>query len=139
MIVLFNTHLVVKDMPGINHYYPSPWLRSEDLDGATVVTITKVQDEKFPGQRGEPDQVKPVLYFRELGKGMIVNKTNFMALCKITGRSNTEGWIGTNIQLRVEQVPAFGEVVDAIRIHPAPKSRRFEGDDDLPNWVTDPS
>jgi hypothetical protein len=128
----------MREMGSLKDYYPSPWLRSEDLDGPTVVTIKHVRDEKFPGQRGEPDQVKPVLFFRELGKGMIVNKTNYMAISKITGKSNTDDWVGATIQLRVEQVPAFGEVVDAIRIRPVPRTGRFEGEDDLPDWVTDP-
>ena len=124
-------------MGGINDYFPSSWLRSEDLDGPTIVTIIQVRDVKFPGQRGEGDQVKPVLVFREFERGMVVNKTNFLALTKITGKSSTEEWVGFQVQLRVERVPAFGDVVDAIRIRPVPGTHRIEGDDDLPNWVTD--
>jgi hypothetical protein len=122
-------------MGNINQYFPSQWLRSEDLNGPSVVTIIQVRDVKFPGQRGESDQIKPVLVFRELEKDMIVNKTNFQALARITGRDSTEEWIGSKIQLRVEQVSAFGDVVDAIRIRPVPKAARTEVDDDYPDWV----
>lgn len=124
-------------MGGINDYFPSSWLRSEDLDGPTIVTIIQVRDVKFPGQRGEADQVKPVLVLREFERGMVINKTNFLALTKITGKSSTEEWVGFQVQLRVERVPAFGDVVDAIRIRPVPRTPRIEDDDDLPNWVTD--
>lgn len=124
-------------MGNINQYFPSQWLRSEDLNGPSVVTIIQVRDVKFPGQRGESDQVKPVLVFQELEKDMIVNKTNFQALSKITGRDSTEEWIGSKVQLRVEQVNAFGDVVDAIRIRPAPRAPRVEVDDEYPDWVTE--
>lgn len=117
-------------MGKMNDYYPSAWLRSDDIDGPTIVTIAQVRDEKFPGQRGESDQVKPVLFFREFRKGMIVNKTNFLTLSKITGKSDTEEWVGIQIQLRVEQVPAFGEVVDAIRIRPVTKTVSCDRDND---------
>jgi hypothetical protein len=125
-------------MGNMNDYYPSPWLRAEDLDGAAVMTIRQVKDEEFPGQRGESDQIRPVVFFKEHDKGLILNKTNFVAMTKITGQSNTERWIGTRIQLRVQQVPAFGEVVDSIRVYPSPTTRRHEGGDEEPDWVTDP-
>ena len=126
-------------MPNLHDYFPSTWLKSEDLDGPTIVTIKQVYEERFPGKRGEPDQVKPVLRFRELEKDMVLNRTNFQTLVEITGKGDSDHWVGAVVQLRVERVQAFGDLVDAIRIHSAPRSRRYEGEDDAPDWVTDPA
>jgi hypothetical protein len=126
-------------MGNMQDYFPSTWLKSEDLDGPTIVTIKQVYEERFPGKRGEQDQLKPVLRFKELEKAMVLNRTNFQTLVEISGKSDSDHWIGVGVQLRVERVQAFGDLVDAIRIHPAPRSRRYEGGNDAPDWVTDPA
>ena len=125
-------------MPNMQDYFPSTWLKSEDLDGPTIVTIKQVYEERFPGKRGEADQLKPVLRFQEREKDMVLNRTNFQTLVEITGKSDSDHWVGAVVQLRVERVQAFGDLVDAIRIHPAPRGRRYEGGGDEPDWVTDP-
>ena len=126
-------------MGKMNDYFPSPYLKAEDLDGPVVATIKGVRDENFTGQRGEPDAVKPVVFFREHPKGMIINRTNYKAIIEITGQSDTDDWAGARVQLRVEQVPAFGDLVDAIRVRPVPKTKPSNEDDDTPSWVLDPA
>jgi len=121
----------------MDEFYPSPYLRAEDIDGPVAVTIESVRAEKFSGQRGEPDVLKPVTFFRELKKGLIVNRTNYRSIMEITGQEDTDDWAGARLLLRVEQVPAFGEVVDALRVRPIPKSKRPRIEDDPPEWVTD--
>ena len=126
-------------MGNMDAFFPSTWLKSDDLDGPTIATIKQVYEERFPGKRGEPDQVKPVLRFRELEKAMVLNRTNFQTLVEITGKGDSDHWVGAVVQLRVERVQAFGDLVDAIRIHLPPRSKRYGSGDDAPDWVTDPA
>ena len=98
-------------MPTANDYFPSKYLKAEDLDADLPVTIKGVFTEKL--QTGEE---KPVVYFNETEKGLIVNKTNFSAIAKLTGKPNSDNWNGEKITLTVMDVEFKGDIVSAIRV-----------------------
>lgn len=56
-----------------------------------------------------------VAYFKDEAKPMVLNKTNCKTLAKLYG-PQIEDWVGKAIIIKAEQVKAFGEVVDALRI-----------------------
>ena len=87
-------------------------IEDEDLE----LTISKVQNEMVKGQSGR-DESCMVIYFEELDKGMICNKTNAKTITTVHGTPYIEEWKGKLIQVYVESgVKAFGDVVDALRI-----------------------
>jgi hypothetical protein len=62
---------------------------------------------------------------------LICNKTNARSISKALGNTETRNWIGKDIILVPTEVDFRGEMVDAIRIRPAPsRSLPLEGDAD---------
>lgn len=95
----------------------SKFLSHSDISDVedTIVTI-KSYDRETMGQ-GAQQQEKWVLYFRELKKGLGLNKTNGKILCHICGSDDMDEWIGQKIALYVKDDVEFqGEIVSAIRV-----------------------
>jgi hypothetical protein len=80
-----------------------------------VVTIRSVKNEIVTGPDGKKEECM-VMTFVENVKPMIVNSTNAKTIQKLYKTPYIEEWRGRKIQLFVDQVKAFGEVVDALRI-----------------------
>lgn len=81
----------------------------------TVVTIQRVEREVL-GQ-GSQAQEKWVIYFREIKKGLALNKTNGKILVNLMGSDEMNDWVGQKIALYVKDDVEFqGDVVSAIRI-----------------------
>ena len=57
-----------------------------------------------------------VCYWREREKPMILNSTNAKMIQKLLKTPYIEEWSGHRIQIGVEMVKAFGEIVDALRV-----------------------
>jgi len=93
--------------------FPSKYMKAEDLDGDLEVTIEHVAREGLKDQAGH-EVDKPVAFFEEFQKGLILNKTNWAMIAKQHG-DESDDWNGKKITLTVIDVDAFGEVVSAIR------------------------
>ena len=88
--------------------------RGEEKTG----TIQEVKREIVTGPEGKKEECT-VCHFSEPDlKPLILNVTNCKAISKLYGTPYTEEWTGKRIIMRVQQVKAFGEVVDAVRIKP---------------------
>ena len=84
-----------------------------------VLTITAAGIEKVVGSDGKKEECLVIRYREKVGPGkMIVNATNSRTIEKLADTPYIERWAGTQIQVYVEKVKAFGDVVDAIRIRP---------------------
>ena len=94
----------------------SNYLAQKDFaDGEMTLTIDRVHEEKV-GQ-GENQEMKYVLYFRELEKGLVLNVTNGEAIADITGSDDSEDWIGRKVILYSEPNIQFaGRRVGGIRV-----------------------
>jgi hypothetical protein len=104
-------------MPNINDYFPSKYLKAPDLQGASpVVTIARVMVEPA-GRTREP---KPVVYFVGKTKGLLLNKTNALALEQIAGSPQTEQWIGVKVKLVAATATFGGESFAVVRVQAAP-------------------
>ena len=99
----------------IGKAFPSNYLKADDLeDRDWPVTIKRVAIESI-GQ-GEDKQPKPIVYFEELEKGLVCNKTNATIIEKMYG-DETDAWTGKRITLWPNHDVEFkGELVSAIRV-----------------------
>ena len=96
--------------------FPARFLKAEDmLDEELTLTISKVELVELEDKKGEAQQ-KPVIYFQEQKKGLIVNKTNWKIITEVTGEEDSDRWVGKQITLFTLDVDAFGDVVAAIRV-----------------------
>lgn len=96
----------------ISKAFPSTYLASHDLDGRDVtMTISEVKEEEVGRKREE----KPVIYFEENEKGVVLNKTNAKVLSDLYG-DDTDEWVGECITLFEKEVEFAGDMVTAIRM-----------------------
>lgn len=80
-----------------------------------ILTIKTVKNDVICGADGKKDEGM-VMTFAENVKPMVVNSTNAKTIEKLYKTPFIEEWSGKKIQLYVEKVKAFGEVVEALRI-----------------------
>ena len=80
-----------------------------------TATIKLVRVENVIGADGKKEDCT-VMHFAEQIKPMILNVTNAKTLEKLFKTPFIEDWSGRRIQIGVESVKAFGDVVDALRI-----------------------
>jgi hypothetical protein len=105
----------------MSEMYPSPWLKTGDVSGVGQnFTMKGVNMEEFKDPTTQEKEVKPVLYFVETDKGLVLNKTNARAVVKMFG-DDTDAWAGKRVKLHLEEVESFGKTVDGIRIVEAEK------------------
>lgn len=98
--------------------FPSQYLKKEDVgDQRLVVTINRVEMEDV-GQ-GEEQERKPVVYFDELEKGMVLNKGNAEAMTEAAGGDDEmDNWRGVRIVLYVDRNVMFaGKRVGGLRVN----------------------
>jgi len=95
----------------IDTVFPSKYLKAADLQGKRLtVTIAVVAMETIGSDR------RAVVYFQEIEKGLVLNKTNANMIKEITGSGETGNWIGTKIVLYPTRVDFQGRRVDSIRV-----------------------
>lgn len=82
-----------------------------------ILTIKSVQVEKVQNPDGKKEDCM-VMKFAEPQKPMIINATNCKTITKLYKTPYVEQWTGRKIQLFVDNVKAFGDVVEALRIRP---------------------
>ena len=80
-----------------------------------ILTIKKVVQESVTGADGKKEDCI-VCYWQEKQKPMILNVTNCKMIAKLANSPYIEQWAGIKVQIGVEKVKAFGDVVDALRI-----------------------
>lgn len=100
----------------MHELYPSRWLKSEDIEGETPVVIKELVFDKMKDEDGKEEE-KPVLLFKGVDKGLVLNKTNAQRIAEQHG-DETDNWSGKKITLTTESVTAFGKTQWAIRVKP---------------------
>ena len=97
----------------INAAFPTKYVSAADITGKEpIVTIARIVMEEI-----EEGKQKPVLYFANAQKGLVLNKTNSMNISTIYG-PETDQWIGQSIQLFTTWVDFNGRSVEAVRVKP---------------------
>jgi len=98
----------------IDAAFPSKYLKAADLgDSDRTVTIAKIDIEDIG--KGKEQELKPVLYFNETKKGLVLNKTNSKTIKSLHG-PETDAWVGKQITLFTTEVDFAGDQILAIRV-----------------------
>lgn len=106
-------------MPNINEAFPSKFLKASDLKGSEpIVTVDRVEYEEV----GKDKDRKAVLYFVGKDKGLVLNKTNANKITQLFQSPVTEEWHGRKIRLYATETNFGSELVDCIRVKPAPSA-----------------
>jgi len=100
-------------MPDIGKIFPSRYLKCSDLHGREItVTIKEIKVENV----GQKKDMKPVAYFKNADKGMVLNVTNSKRIAMIAGSTDTDDWPGHKIVLYPTETEFAGEQVECIRV-----------------------
>ena len=94
-----------------NELCPSPHLEAADFKGDTVVTIKAVDFKEV----GDEKVTKGVVYFDELPRGLVLNRTNVKRIIALHG-NETDDWKGKKITLYPSETDFGGKTVDCIRV-----------------------
>lgn len=96
--------------------FPSKYLKAADLpDGQYVrVTMDHVAVENVAGNN-DPEDEKPVLYFRGKQKGMVLNRTNSNTISAVYG-DETDDWSGKPILLYSAETQFQGKTMPCLRV-----------------------
>src|SRR5262249_40168017 len=90
----------------------SPYLKADDISKRRLrVTIVEFVDEWM----GNPRECKTVVYFKDIDKGLVLNKTNASVLAKAFG-DDTDTMVGRVIDLVVKPGSFQGQDTDGVRI-----------------------
>jgi hypothetical protein len=108
----------------ISDVFPSRYVTAADLDGKSfTLTIKSVTLEEMITHDNKM-VTKPVLWFAQAAKGMVLNVTNAKILAHLFG-DDTDFWPGQRVTIYPTRVKAFGSMQDAIRVReeipPQPK------------------
>lgn len=110
------------------------YLGAYELLGVTeelTVTIERVVKEPVKGTDGKSEDC--TIAYLKGHKPMILNATNCKIISKLYNTPFIEDWKGLKITLIVQQVKAFGDIVDALRVKQSiPKLKPFTPDN--PKW-----
>ena len=114
----------------ISDAFPSKYLKAADLKGRprTVIVADCLHEEVDQGER------KPVAYFQDMKKALILNLTNSRTIVDAFG-DETDAWVGKQIELYPTKVSFQGRLVDAIRVRipaPPPQAEADAFEDDIP-------
>jgi hypothetical protein len=94
--------------------FPSKYVQASDLPpGGVTVVIDKVRMEEV-GQ-GSDKKMKPVLYFQNARKAMVLNSTNDEQIGKLLGSDDDREWHGERIVL-YPTTTFGGKTVPCIRV-----------------------
>ncbi len=105
----------------ISGAFPSNYVKASDLNGKPCpLTIRTCVPEEL-GQ-GNDKETKPVLYFQDRQKGLVLNKTNATVIADAYG-DDTGGWEGKAVEVYPTQVEFKGKLVDGIRLRIVPEAQ----------------
>ena len=126
-----------KHMPNISAMTASTYLKQHDVTPPKIVTIARLETANL-ARDDQPKKIRWVLFFEELDKGLVLNKTNIKRCAKACGDAegpaeDTDQWMGKKIKLYFDEEVEFGgEQVGGIRITSAkPRPKVAEEDVDM--------
>jgi hypothetical protein len=71
-------------------------------DRTPTYTIKSIERRKLPAiERGKPDKMKGIMYFREEERGWVLNSTNVQCIARMFG-DETDDWVGKRLTLMTE-------------------------------------
>jgi hypothetical protein len=106
------------------HYrelYISTHLQATEFNGRVpTFTIARIEVSQLPSLRVEgAEETKGVIFFREITRGWVMNRTNVECLKEMFGKE-TNDWLGKRVTLRAEDVQVGKRKDMGIRIVGSP-------------------
>jgi hypothetical protein len=103
------------DSMNVNDIFPTRFVAAADLNGKSfTLTIRSVTLEDMQSHDNKT-VTKPVAWFTNAAKGLVLNRTNTMIIADLYG-PETDDWAGKQIIIYATKVRAFGKMEDAIRV-----------------------
>lgn len=99
----------------ISQVFPSKYLIAADLNGKSFTLHIKTVTLDDMVTHDNKKVKKPVVWFVEAKKGLVINVTNAKIIVALYG-DETDGWTGKSIAIYPTRVKAFGEMQDCIRV-----------------------
>lgn len=110
----------------ISAAFPSDYLKEADLEGKPALkTMGKVEMRELGSDH------KPVLFFQNEEKGLVLNKINSSTIADEFG-DDTSGWAGKQIVLYPARTDFQGKSVACIRLRLPKKPIKEEMNDEVP-------
>jgi hypothetical protein len=101
----------------------SRYLKQADVGDGVAATIRTVVKENIAARDQEPELGR-VVFFHELEKGLVLNKTKGEQIAAIAGSRKFRHWRGVRVELWADpRVTMKGRVTGGIRVRP-PKAQR---------------
>lgn len=112
--------------------FPSRYLKALDVEGDKTLVIAGVEMQNFKARDGS-EEMKPIVSFQGLEKGLVLNKTNSKLISKALQSDDTDDWLGKPITLYSAEVEFGGDIVDSIRVRSkAPMAGEMADEDNIP-------
>ena len=102
----------------VTEFLTGNYLSAPDIKVPTNATIKDVKRELVGS--GQDQQTKLVVYFDELSKGLVANKTNLGAIASLYG-TDSAAWKSQPVQLFTEMVTFQGRQVLGLRVRAMPQ------------------
>lgn len=103
----------------INDLKQSKYLKGSDFPEPRNLTIKSVETVNV-AKDGDPKEIKPIVTFKEMEKGMVFNQTNLKRCAKALDSDETDDWIGKKICVYWDEDIEFGgEIVGGLRVRRA--------------------
>ncbi len=97
----------------VKKMYASNYLSAADIEDENLtLTVEEVREEEVGQQR----DLRPVVYFKEVDKGLVLNKTNMNTICDVLKSDESNDWVGQRITLYTAEIEFQGRMVEGIRV-----------------------
>lgn len=103
----------------LSEIFPRRFASGTDINREIVLTISNVAVESMYSVNGTTIE-KPVLYFSETKKGVVMCKTLAYQVADILQSMDTSFWIGKQITIYPDTMMIAGKPRTVIRARPAP-------------------
>jgi hypothetical protein len=114
----------------IDAAFPSKYLKAADIGETDLALTIKEVVMETVGQ-GEEAEGKPIIYFNETEKGLVLNKTNTNTI-KGLYSAETDNWVGKTIALFATEVDFAGKQTLALRVRMRPPQAKTNGNGHAP-------
>jgi hypothetical protein len=100
----------------IDQLFPTRYATGADLAGKSYTfTVAGVALEQMHSQPGKPAEEKPVLYFKETKKGIVLTRPLAMQIAEILRSTDTDEWTGKKVTIFPQPLTVAGQPRVAIR------------------------
>jgi hypothetical protein len=94
--------------------FPGKYLKAADVKANPITAKISYVEMETVGQ-GKDQKEKPVLYFEDLDRPLVLNSTNWDAIADVLG-DESDNWAGHKIKLFSVRTQYAGKPTDGIRV-----------------------